>query len=1079
MTNRSVLVRLRADVSDFVAKSQLAKAAVRDLNNEIDKSNDRTAWLAQGILALTPAVTRLGAGAVPVLSGMATQMTLTVAAAGTMAIAFNGVGDALGALNDYQLDPTAENLQQLNEAMAKIGPNGRELVEYLDSIGPALSGIANSARGEMFPGIIDGLEQIMELAPRVSVIVGEIGGAVGQLASEAGAGLSGERFEPFFEYLENRAKPILIEMGETLGNFSLGLANMLVEFDPLTAGFSEGLLEMSRSFSAWSETFADSAGFQEFVSYVQEAGPQALDFFGSLIMALVELAEAAAPVGAVMLPLLTSMLNLIGDLANTPLGPIALGFVAITSAWGRLNALAEITGSGVMAKATKGIRDNGTAAREAVPTFRQLGNAMAFSLYSSDTLTKSMESGSKAARTSAGAALNARGQVLSFGKAIGPVAGQVALLALATSDVDDKLGLTNTTSLALAGSLAGGVGAAVGATAGLLLDMKAGADEATKGLKGLDEAAAAKNVEALTKRIAEAKAELEDQDKITGFGDFFSDNLRDLSTGGAGTSVTAIYTAEIEKAEGELAELKNARQDAWDDRTVYNNIQAETAALEENIAAMRAKREEALRGANADLDYAEALLDVRDAAKEHGNVLSRTGELQAGMMRDGIEAKRELNSMAAAWNGLSDEAQNTPGAFKRARDAFVDAAMQMGVGEKAARRMAAEILNIPSEREVQIRMNVDLASQRIAAIKAELASIKDEDVNVNVRRVNAGGFGPQATSSADGSTVPDSGMGYADRFLYLLADREEVISNRRGQADKYRPALKAINADMSPGVIKGMLAGGGTAGKPRRGFEGGGPEETDAERERRERREAEREARAEERERIADERQSAREAEEDRRAREEEAVISGQEKAAQGLIDAAEKQKQAAESVLESWAAAMQRAGAAATADFRSDVFGNNQQHGLWATGTGTGGASGWRGSLDKDIAGLEERAKLIPLLTGLGVTGGALENLLGEASNSEIQQLINSGEAASYAALFNQREALLGSVSQQAGQGAYGAEYANALSAVAALGGQILVLQQQLAAISAQRGINVYEAISAQATAAEVARLQAMQGAA
>ena len=80
---------------------------------------------------------------------------------------------------------------------------------------------------------------------------------------------------------------------------------------------------------------------------------------------------------------------------------------------------------------------------------------------------------------------------------------------------------------------------------------------------------------------------------------------------------------------------------------------------------------------------------------------------------------------------------------------------------------------------------------------------------------------------------------------------------------------------------------------------------------------------------------------------------------------------------------------------------------------------------------------------------------------------------------MFNERETLLASVSTQAGQAAYGAEYAAALANVAALGNQILVLQQQLAAISAQRPVNIYESVSAAATAAEVARLTALAGAA
>jgi hypothetical protein len=42
----------------------------------------------------------------PLSLGIATQMTVAAAAAGVLALGFNGIGDALKALNDYQLDPT-------------------------------------------------------------------------------------------------------------------------------------------------------------------------------------------------------------------------------------------------------------------------------------------------------------------------------------------------------------------------------------------------------------------------------------------------------------------------------------------------------------------------------------------------------------------------------------------------------------------------------------------------------------------------------------------------------------------------------------------------------------------------------------------------------------------------------------------------------------------------------------------------------------------------------------------------------------------------------------------------------------
>lgn len=78
------------------------------------------------------------------------------------------------------------------------------------------------------------------------------------------------------------------------------------------------------------------------------------------------------------------------------------------------------------------------------------------------------------------------------------------------------------------------------------------------------------------------------------------------------------------------------------------------------------------------------------------------------------------------------------------------------------------------------------------------------DVTVTTTRVTRvmeqiGGRVP----SADGGSVPKTGLPYADRHPYLLADGEEIISNRFGQADAFR-------ADRAAGRIPGYADGGTT-----------------------------------------------------------------------------------------------------------------------------------------------------------------------------------------------------------------------------------------------------------------------------
>lgn len=104
----------------------------------------------------------------------------------------------------------------------------------------------------------------------------------------------------------------------------------------------------------------------------------------------------------------------------------------------------------------------------------------------------------------------------------------------------------------------------------------------------------------------------------------------------------------------------------------------------------------------------------------------------------------------------------------------------------------------------KVQAQVSAAQAAIQSVWNALTNLDGKTATtwVTTRRVTTGGMGP--TGSAEGGTVPKTGLGYADRHPYLLADGEEVISNRYGQADKHRPLLKAINA--------GRLAEGGTAG---------------------------------------------------------------------------------------------------------------------------------------------------------------------------------------------------------------------------------------------------------------------------
>lgn len=824
MADRSVMVRLRADAGPFSREMLKARAAVKGLRDEIDTTNDRTAWLTQGLLAIGPTLAPLGAAIVPVLSGIATQATLAVGAVGTMALAFNGVGDALSALNKFQLEPTAENLAAMRQAMAKIGPEGAEFVRFLDEIGEQLSVLQMDARGGMFPGMTEGIERAMALLPQMRVIVTEIAEAIGQLSIDAGGGIAGPEFEAFFDYLETDAKPLLVEMGRTLGNFVDGFASLIVAFGPLTRDFSGGLLEMSRSFEQWAEGLSNSDSFAEFLDYVRQSAPKALDLLAALTDLVVELAKAAAPIGDVILPVLSNLFRAIASVADTPVGQLAILGAALTSLYGRLAALRSIAGGPIFGTLTKGIRDSaretGTASRSIGRDVGQIAAVWATAGTRTEREERRMREATK----------SLRGNLTGVARDAAPAAAQLGLFAAAMSPLPEKLGLTNTAMGAMIGLIGGGWGAALGATVGLFLDMEGAADRAAESQERINAAFKSTDPTVLADGLREAQAELEkwESSRADGVDGWlrrtFDDEDAKRQIDEAANAVarvkaqmlnTTVAKRKLDAAMADnqalIAAREAARESAEGFYSLGDAIEKPKLTLEKLMDQMQRMADAA---ANLASNWGEALRNGADpeALQQLFDQMGPQAALVFEQLANGgKKAAREFNKL---WGAVESGEHALAGVIERGnqinnrpiKPKFDTGPMR--IAEDKARDVAGEleyVSNIRATPRIDVKSN---AQQQAAATEGWLNGIGDEQVWINVtRRITATSLGPRE-ESADGGFVPKTGLPYADRHPYLLADGEGVTTNRRGETDRFRDVISGINAGFSRSQVKGMLADG-------------------------------------------------------------------------------------------------------------------------------------------------------------------------------------------------------------------------------------------------------------------------------
>jgi hypothetical protein len=1039
-TDRTVLVRLKAEVGDFVAGMGTAAAAVKGVTREIDTSNNRTTWLAQSILALGPALIPLGAAGVPIFAGLAAEVGVAAGAVGVLALVFNGLGDGLKALNQYQLDPTAANLEKLNQQMALIGPNGEEFVRFLDSLEPAFRAVQNEARGAALPGFEDGLRNAITLLPVARQLILDFSSGLGELARQAGQGLSSGKLDDFFGFLQTDAKSLLMDLGQTIGNILVGIGNLFVGFRPLIEDFSKGMLHASQSFAAATDNIGSKRGFQEFIDYVEKSGPRALTLLESLGGLLLSVLEAAAPIGDKMLQILPPILDVVSALASTPLGTLFIGIAAGMSLYGRAVALASITTSGLgkvfdqLGLSAKGslldlrlmpaaiaqvqgaeerlmaAEAEANAARRTYLTTLQTNNRLQAEGYTIGTVgaarqadgltrlelalnevTAAEERLAAAQKEQSGIMSGARGGALK-------TAGIVGGLALATSGLADSTGLSNTAMFAALGSIVPGWGTAIGAAAGYALDFKAANDKGTDSVNVLNNALEASkgDFEAQQEAIdaaREAAAAMADDTHTDSFGEFFK-NAFD-------PDVAAAFTRDalgLQTAQEQVTSAADQAQEALDrEKNLFPTFlsplnaltsgvaeaaaaeDAHQAAIEGVIQAMRDQRAEAARSLNAHLAYRASILDAQDALKKNGKTIDEN-------TRAGQDNLTKLYAMATGWNAQSNAAKNATGSLKAARHEFLQMADDMGMPIDKAKRLANQLFEIPAKRRTEFEEpGVDDAIHKAKTLSDILASLHDKDINIALhyatfgnrpgtpgRPLDIGGSG------ADGMTVPKTGLAYADRHLILAADGEEIVSNRYGQADRWRPWLKAISAN--------KMADGGTAGGTKnktpgsQGFTVFLPQAMAA-------------------------------------------LVQGVDSVTKALrvlnaaLDKAQKKVDKDTKARDDIASMMSSLSSTVQSQLRTDIFA--QPTSGFATQVSA------TEQLDRDTQQAEEETHLIESLSGKGLTGAALAEVIGGGiTRLRAYDNMSSTDLQAYAAAFARREKALQVAGTTAGTAAYGADF-------------------------------------------------------
>lgn len=782
MTDRAVRYRIQADLGDFQAKMKQASASTKQFGNDLMALDKNGAQMRAGLDQLGGTAGKIGLVAAAGLGAAAMKAADFDQAMSNIQAATHETAGNMDLLREAALKAGADTAFSATEAAGAVENLAKAGVSTADILGGGLSGaldlaaagelqVADAAEiaataltqfnlaGEDVPHVADLLAagagkaqgEVSDLSAALNqsgLVAAQTGlsieETVGTLSAFASAGLlgsdAGTSFKTMLQSLTPTSKAArdemerlgisaydangeFIGMAEFAGVLQNALAGMSVEQQNATMKTIFG----ANAVRAASVIFSQGAdGVQEWTDKVSDSGYAAET-------AAIKMDNLKGDWEEFTGALETALIGT-GDGAQGPLRSLVQGLTAVTNAYNDLPKAAQSATAGILgvvAVAGGGLFAFSKIVTSIADTRQALSDLGPAGTRAADGLSK------------AGRAARLAGGFLAAGMAAGMLADEIdridssklerSLDALGRGETTETIkkvidDLAYTTSKWEAIDL-GEVFTLGGIVGDTTLDKKA------DNIRQLDEALASLVDTGESAKAAELFAEIESQARDAGVS---TDDVKESF------EQYALAVRNAKDTNDEAAGSTDSLGSAMDGMGDAAGGAADEVQL--LVDAMKAQRAEALRAADAEINYHASLDDARAALKANGRTLDVTTE-------KGRANRSALIDLAGAWNGLSDEQKNAQGASRNARAEFVRIAQQMGMTKKEAQAYARELMEIPPKRTTRIELD-GVASAKDALEYLARFKIPDKYVNVYVNDGRVRGYrapGGVTTQDADGS----------------------------------------------------------------------------------------------------------------------------------------------------------------------------------------------------------------------------------------------------------------------------------------------------------------------------------------
>lgn len=240
-------------------------------------------------------------------------------------------------------------LDNLNTALAKLSPTGRDFAEYIFSLKDDFKSLTDASQRGFLPGLKASIQEITKYLEPFRLFVERVGIALGNMFLDFAQSLDKPVWRQFFGYFSATAVPTMQYLFDITENVAEGVANLFLAMAPFNKGFLSGLVDATQSFADFADKLTSSAGYVDFLDYVSRVGPKVVELIKNMGEFIGKIVIAAAPVGEKIVDdfnELFTWLNSISTLRYTELleliAKIAGAALLISSVTGAFRFLSKI-----------------------------------------------------------------------------------------------------------------------------------------------------------------------------------------------------------------------------------------------------------------------------------------------------------------------------------------------------------------------------------------------------------------------------------------------------------------------------------------------------------------------------------------------------------------------------------------------------------------------------------------------------------------------------------------------------------------------------------------------------------------